>query len=172
MTDNIFGPGSVSIVRNPLAGSRFGYSPGIGRYVFRSVSPHPMTGSFHPQATPSPFEPRGLFAPINQPPSRAPTPHDNHALARVDSSLGEDVPAQTNEFFALDDKVFQFAPNSKEVGYISENNKTGVKYAKAKVVTQGGKLFISLPSGQSFKKPKPQKTSDHPKEILRRAADR
>ena len=66
----------------------------------------------------------------------------------------------------LDDKVFQFAPNAKEVGYVGE-----YKYAKAKVVMQGGKLFISLPSGQRFKKPKPQKTLDHPKEILRRAAD-
>ena len=37
---------------------------------------------------------------------------------------------------------------------------------------QGDKLFISLPSGQRFRKPKPQKTLDHPKEILRRAADR
>ena len=37
---------------------------------------------------------------------------------------------------------------------------------------QGGKFFISLPSGQRFKKPKPQQTLDHPKEILRRAANR
>ena len=59
-----------------------------------------------------------------------------------------------------------------EVGYVGDYSKTGVRYPKAKVVIQGGEFFISLPSGQRFKKPKPQKTLDHPKEILRRAADR
>ena len=175
LTNNVFGPGCVSIVSNPLASGGFGYSPAVGRYIFRSNSPHLMTAPYHPlhhQATPSPYEPRGLFTPINQSSSRAPTPHNNHALARVDSSSGEDVPAETNEFFALDDKVFQYSPSTAAVGYVSEYINTGVKYRKAKVVLQGGKLYISLPSGLRFRKPKPQTTLDHPKEILRRAAER